>query len=302
VDGTYESDAFIVTVARDGDTAAELAARHLGDAGKAWMIEDFAGSRTFTPGQRVVIPRQAWNLSGVTGDGYQLVPILVYHNLGAQPKGRLVLGAQAFEQQMRYLKAEGYRVIALRDFLEFARLERQLPRRAVVLTFDDGYRSFREFAYPVLRELGFPATLFVYTDYVGAGRNALSWKDLQELAAQGFDIQPHSKTHVDLRRARGESSEQYTRRMQAELGQPQALVRKHLGTSGMMVAYPYGWWDEDLLREVKSHGYVAAFTVLRQGSPAFVDPLRIHRSQIYAEMSLEEFARNLDIFQQERLR
>src|SRR6185312_10355483 len=102
-------------------------------------------------------------------------------------------------------------VISLREFVEFTRLGRQLPQRSVVLTFDDGYRSFRQYAYPVLKELGFPGTLFVYTDYVGAGRNALSWQELRELAAEGFDVQAHSKTHGDLRRQSGEAEDAYDR-------------------------------------------------------------------------------------------
>src|SRR5262249_6465563 len=160
-----------------------------------------------------IIPTRPWNLAGVDPTGYQLVPILVYHNLGPQAKGRLLLGASQFEQQMRYLKNEGYRVISLSEFLEWMQLKRQLPRRAVVLTFDDGYRAFREYAYPILKQLGFTATLFVYTDYVGAGRNALSWDDLKALAAEGFDVQAHSKSHADLRRAAGESDAQFGRRM-----------------------------------------------------------------------------------------
>ena len=96
-----------------------------------------------------------------------------------------------------------------------------------MLTFDDGYRSFKDYAYPVLKELGFTATLFVYTDYVGAGRNALSWDDLQGAAAEGFDVQAHSKTHGDLRRRPGETDAQYARRMQAELEQPQDLFKRN---------------------------------------------------------------------------
>jgi hypothetical protein len=78
----FESEDFIVTFARSGDTPESLAARYLGDAAKAWMIEDYAGSRAMSLGQEVVIPRRAWNLSGVRADGYQIVPILCYHNLG----------------------------------------------------------------------------------------------------------------------------------------------------------------------------------------------------------------------------
>jgi peptidoglycan/xylan/chitin deacetylase (PgdA/CDA1 family) len=297
----FESDDFIVTFARAGDTPESLAARYLGDAAKAWMIEDYAGTRALSPGQEVVIPRRAWNLSGVRADGYQIVPILCYHNLGEQAKGRMVMAAATFREQMLYLKAKGYRVVSLREFVEFTRLGRQLPQRSVVLTFDDGYKSFRQYAYPVLKELGFPATLFVYTDYVGAGRNALSWAELRELAAEGFDIQAHSKTHGDLRRIAGEPEAQYQRRMQAELAQPQELFQKNLGRRADIIAFPYGSWDESLLGKVIEHGYVAGFSVRRQGNGSFIRLLAGNRSQIYSEMTLDDFAKNLNVYQRESL-
>ena len=299
-----ESEDFIVVVAAGNDESAEALARaHLGDASKAWMIEDFnGGKRAFKAGQRVVVPRRPWNPAGVEPTGYQLVPILVYHNLGAQSKGRLVLGTNAFSEQMGYLKREGYRVVSLTEFVEWLHLKRQLPRKAVVLTFDDGYHSFREHAYPVLKKLGFPATLFVYTDYIGAGRNALSWEELKSLAAEGFDVQAHSKTHGDLRRAVGETEAQYERRMQAELAEPPRLFQRQLGRGVQFLAYPYGRFDEALLTRVREEGYAAAFTVRRESNPSFVRPLQISRSQIYSEMTLEQFAKNLNLFHAENLR
>jgi peptidoglycan/xylan/chitin deacetylase (PgdA/CDA1 family) len=298
----YQSEDFIVTFAQPGDTPETLAERYLGGADKGWMIEDYTGLRAFAPGQEVVIPRRPWNPAGVTPGGYQIVPILTYHNLGEQAKGRLVLAAASFREQMRYLKTNGYRVVSLADFVEFTRLNRQLPQRAVVLTFDDGYRAFKDHAYPVLKELGFTATLFIYTDWVGAGRGALSWADLRELAAAGIDIQAHSKTHADLRRAQGETEAQYARRMQAELEQPQDLFNRNLGRRSPILAYPYGRWEEGLLPKVKEYGYIAAFSVRRQGNAAFVRPLAGHRSQIYSEMTLDDFVKNLNVFQEENLR
>jgi len=298
----FESDEFVVTFARTGDTAEGLAARFLGDAGKAWMIEDYNGTKLLTPGQEVVIPKQAWNPAGVDPEGYQVVPVLVYHNIGPETKGRLVIAARSFEEQMRYLKVHGYRVVSLGELHEFFAGRRQLPRNAVALTFDDGYRSFLQYAYPVLRELDFRATLFVYTDYVGAGRNALGWAELALLAREGFDIQGHSKTHGDLRRRRDESGSDYSRRMQAELGEPQALFERHLGRRPDLLAYPYGYFDEDLLQKVREFGYVGAFTVRREGNPAFVGPYRARRSQIYGDMTLEEFARTLTVFSPEPTR
>jgi peptidoglycan/xylan/chitin deacetylase (PgdA/CDA1 family) len=298
---SFESDDFVVVLAKTGDTAESLARRYLGDATKAWMIEDYNGTAAFTPGREVVIPKRPWNPSGVEARGYQLVPILCYHNLGPQTRGRLLMSATAFEEQMRYLKREGYQVITLRQFLEFSALRQQLPRKTVVLTFDDGWKSFKEFAYPVLKELGYPATLFIYTDFIGA-RIALSWPELKELALEGFDIQAHSKTHDDMRRKPGESDDDYNRRMQSELQYPLGVFQARAGLSPRILAYPYGSHDEDVIKRVREAGYVAALDVRRQGNPSFTPALTIHRAQIYSEMSLEDFARNLTIFSEETIR
>jgi peptidoglycan/xylan/chitin deacetylase (PgdA/CDA1 family) len=298
----FRSDDFIVTFARAGDTAETLAARHLGEAGKSWMIADYMGKSSFAAGEEVIIPVRPWNPAGVEPSGYQLVPILCYHNLDRQAKGRLVLAASAFEEQMRYLKREGYHVVSLKEFVEFMSFKRQLPRKSIVLTFDDGYRAFKEFAYPVLKELGYTATLFVYTDYVGAGRSALSWEDLKELSAAGFDVQGHTKTHGDLRKAPNETDAQFARRMQVELEQPLGQFQQRLGSRPHFLAYPYGRQDDDVVKKAKEYGYIAAFTVRRQGSPAFVSPLRGHRSQIYSEMTLEDFIKNLNVFAAEELK
>ena len=298
-----ESDDFVVVLPGRDVSAESLAQTHLGDPRKAWMVEDFNGGKAaFKPGERVVVPKRAWNVAGIEPAGYQIVPILVYHNLGAQAKGRLVLAADAFAEQMQYLKREGYRVISLAEFVEWIDGKRQLPRRSVVLTFDDGYHSFRDHAYPVLKQLGFPATLFVYTDYVGASRNAMSWDELKSLVTEGFDVQAHSKTHGDLRRATGETDAQYARRMVAELAEPTRLFQRQLGRGVQLLAYPYGRVDDALLARVREHGYTAAFTVRRESNPSFVRRLRINRSQIYSEMTLEQFAKNLNVFHTEDLR
>src|SRR5947208_15478575 len=105
------------------------------------MIEDFnRGARTFAAAQRVVIPRRPWNPAGVEPTGYQLVPILVYHNLGPQAKGRRTRGSGACAEQMRYLKREGYRVVSVAEFVEWLGLKRALAREAGVATFDDARR------------------------------------------------------------------------------------------------------------------------------------------------------------------
>jgi peptidoglycan/xylan/chitin deacetylase (PgdA/CDA1 family) len=266
------------------------------------MIEDYNDARDLAPGQEVVIPKRDWNARGVFPAGYQLVPVLVYHGLAPQARGRLVIAAGAFAEQMRYLKAKGYRVVRLADLIAFTSLGRQLPRRSVVLSFDDGYKSFLLYAYPVLKELGFTATLFVYTDYVGTGRNALGWDDLRRLAGEGFEVEAHSKSHGDLRRAPAETGEQYARRMQAELRDPIASFQRQLGLTPRILAYPYGGYNAALVEHVKESGYVAAFSVHREANPSFGDPLMLDRCQIYSDMTLEEFARNLTVLHEEEIR
>jgi peptidoglycan/xylan/chitin deacetylase (PgdA/CDA1 family) len=297
----FESEEFVVTFAREGDTAERLAQRFLGDPAKAWTVEEFNQTATFAPGQKVVIPKQPWNLPGIYPDGYQLVPVLCYHDIAPEARGRLRMSVRTFEGQMRYLKAQGYTVVSLAGLLEFAALRRQLPRKTVVLTFDDGWKSFRQHAVPILRELGFPATLFIYTDFIGGGA-ALTWDDLRELAREGFDIQAHSKTHGDLRRKPGEPDAEYLRRLDSELLQPQVLFRRHLGEAKPILAYPYGSHDEEIEKRLREAGYWAALDVRRQGNPAFTPLLGLHRAQIYAEMTLEQFARNLTVFAEETIR
>ena len=251
-----------------------------------------------------MIPRREWNPPGVYPDGYQLVPVLVYHNIGAQRKGRLLIAASTFEEQMRYLKAEGYRAIRLEDFLGYSCDKRQLPKKSVLLTFDDGHKGFLQYAHPVLKELGFPAVLFIQSDQIAQRPNAsvLSWSELRELMKENVEVQPHSKTHGNLRRAPGESESAYARRMQAELGTPLALLRAQLpqpAPAPETIAYPYGEWDEDLLRYVKQYGYAAGFTVHREANAAFVPLHKVNRSQVFADWTLEEFKKNLNTFQQE---
>ncbi|HKQ65565.1 MAG TPA: polysaccharide deacetylase family protein [Methylomirabilota bacterium] len=297
----FESKDFIVTVARAGDTPESLAARHLGDPKKKWMIEDYMGTRTLSAGQEVVIPKHEWNPVGVFPWGYQLVPVLVYHNIAAQDKGRLTLAVRSFDAQIRQLHADGFQALRLADFLAYTTGRRQLPRKSVLLTFDDGYKSFVQYARPILKDYGYGATLFVYSDFLGGG-SALSWQDLRTLTEQGFDVQAHSKSHANLRRAEGESEAAYAKRIEAELAFPNTLYTKHLGRPFTVLAYPFGEMDDELLPYVAKFGYSAAFTVRRQSNPAFVSPLRISRAQIYSEMTAKDFTKNLIIFQDEEVK
>ena len=297
----FESRDFVVTMARPGDTPETLAARHLGDPRKKWMIEDYMGVRTFSDGQEIVIPKREWNPVGVYPWGYQLVPVLVYHNISAQDKGKLSIAAKTFDAQIRQLHDEGFQAITLADFMAFTAGRRQLPRKSVLLTFDDGYKSFVQYARPTLKDYGFGATLFVYSDFIGAG-SGLSWQDLRTLSEQGYDVQAHSKSHANLRRKEGESEAAYAKRIEAELAYPLSLFKKNLPRPVDALAYPYGEMDDELVPFVAKYGYAVAFTVRRQSNPAFVSSLKISRAQVYSDMTAKDFTKNLVVFHDEEVK
>jgi hypothetical protein len=90
--------------------------------------------------------------------------------------------------------------------------------------------------------------------------------------------------------------------MHAELTEPPRVLARNLGRPVSFLAYPYGRVDGAVLAKVRDQGYQAAFTVRRESNAAFVELLRISRSQVYSEMTLEQFAKNLNVFHPENLR
>jgi hypothetical protein len=121
--------------------------------------------------------------------------ILMYHELGSGPNS-LYVPENNFREQMHYLKVNGFNVIPLssaRDLL----LNRGSTTRTVAITFDDGYLSFYTKAWPVLKEYGYPATLFVCSQLVGCA-NYCNWEQLKEVQAAGIEIGSHTRTHPSL--------------------------------------------------------------------------------------------------------
>ena len=134
---------------------------------------------------------------GLSPEGYQTVPVLTYHRFSKEKSSGMMISETMFKEQMSFLKNNGYSVITVDRLLDFLDFKGQVPEKSVVLTFDDGWRSFYDIAYPILQKHRFPATLFIYPDFIGA-RSALSWAQLKELAENNMEIQCQSLTHRDL--------------------------------------------------------------------------------------------------------
>jgi peptidoglycan/xylan/chitin deacetylase (PgdA/CDA1 family) len=288
---------FVALVARPGDTFSSLAAEHLGDASLSWFVAEFNGIDTLEPGAALVIPRKVPNPGGLTPGGYQTVPVLVYHRFSASVANPMTVRERDFEDQMRFLKEKGYHVIPMEQFFGFLNYQRPLPKKSVVITIDDGWRSAYDIAFPILRKYGYPATLFLYTDFAITSGTTLGWNLLAEMEKGDIDIQCHTKTHRNLDLSNGkESFRDYFESVKTELVEPARAIRRHLNKEVRYLAYPYGETNDLVVALMEKTGYLGGFTVERGGNPFFADRFRIRRSMIYGTFTLREFERNLATF------
>jgi peptidoglycan/xylan/chitin deacetylase (PgdA/CDA1 family) len=293
--GQNASVAIYVPVA--GDTLQGVAARVLGDADRAWRIAE-ANGQNWTPaaGAPLVVPLGKGSPLGISGDSYQTVPILCYHRFGSGTSKMLVAPAQ-FEAQLEWLARHHYKVLRLRDLAGFLAGREPLPQRSVVITIDDGYDSVYRHAYPALKKHGFSATLFVYTDFVGA-RDGLSWAQLQEMAASGaIDIQAHSKSHRNLiERSAGETEAAYRQSIETEVRQPRQVLERRLAAAGVQVrhfAFPFGDANELVLESMERNEYSLGVTVNPGGNAFFAQPQMLRRTMIFGDHDLEDFKARL---------
>jgi len=290
-----DNDYVIVSV-RAGETMASLAERYLGDAGKAWWIAQFNNASTLRDGQIVVIPLRQRNPIGVFANGYQTVPILCYHRFGVKTS-KLNVTPAAFEQQMEWLARNGYTVVTFARLARFLEGKEALPPKSVVITIDDGYRSSYEIAYPILKKFGFPATVFLYTDFVGAS-DAMTWAQMKEMTASGLvTIQPHSKSHANLtQRLPNESEARYRERVRREVTTPVAALRDRLSEPSYTFAYPYGDVNEYVVDLLIKDNVSQGVTVTAGGNPFYAYPYMLRRSMIFGNEDMDAFKSKLVTF------
>ena len=293
---------FVVYVPEQGDTLQSLARRYLGSEARAWEIADFNGVAQASAGRALTIPLKPVNPRGVFSDGYQTVPILTYHSVGPRVS-RMVVSPSEFEQQLEYLKRNDYRVIPLADLPDFLEGRRPLPRRAVVITFDDGHISSYQHAFPILQKYGFPATYFLYTDFVGA-KEAVTWPQVREMQKSGLiDFQLHSKTHANLIvRLPGESEQRYRDRLDSEVRVARDVVQRNVPGKVTHYAYPFGDANEAVVERLLRAEFVLGLTVNAGGNAFFAKPLMLRRTMIYGGVDMGTFRAALQVFREQDLR
>ena len=193
------------------------------------------------------------------------VLVLCYHAVSERWPAELAVTPGALEAQLRALLERGYRTVTFSEAVAAP-----APSRALAITFDDGYRSVLEAAFPVLERLGAVATVFVCTDFVDSGGQMtwdgisqwtdgphgaelmpLSWDDLATLRAAGWEVGSHTRSHPFLTAIDDEA-------LDAELRLSRARCGEALGDECRSLAYPYGDYDERVVAAAASAGYSAA--------------------------------------------
>ena len=190
--------------------------------------------------------------------------ILGYHAISSKWQAQLAISETDLRRQLAYLKSRGYVGLTISE-AERRRMEGSLPRRCVVVTFDDGYASTLR-AVPILAEVGYPGTVFVVTSFVDSGQpltwpgieqwldpetigelRSLSWREAEQLVAGGWEVASHTVTHPLLTRATDQQ-------LSNELAESREAIERQLGRC-TAVAYPYGLADRRVAEAARQAGY-----------------------------------------------
>lgn len=202
---------------------------------------------------------------GIAEAGGSGVPVLLYHDISHEHDDEYTMAPGRFAAQMEWLYSNGYETLS---FDELAGAGRTRHDRSVVLTFDDGYASFMEFAFPLLKEYGFRANINIIGSYAGrcidfeGERPMLSWDEYRILAASGlvelgchtFDL--HNFSH---RGVTGVSAEV----LEKDLRHFRDTFRKETGGNCRVIAWPYGLYDEKSMAVARKAGFEYLLTSSR---------------------------------------
>ena len=193
-----------------------------------------------------------------------VVSILGYHDFRERGGAPMLIAADRFRQQMQAIKDSKIPVIALRDLLAWKKGEKNIPEEAIVITMDDGWAGVYQFAYPVLKEFGFPFTMYLYKKYVNSGGRSMTWDQIREMMAFGAEVGSHSVSHDNMTTKHGRSDAEQQLWILTELKDSKEFLEKNLGVSVTSFAYPYGNHNEAVLQTAQQVGYETAVTVSPQ--------------------------------------
>ncbi len=194
------------------------------------------------------------------------VSILGYHDFSDGDRGtsEMVMNVDDFREQMQRIKDSKIPVIGMQEYLAWRRGEQPIPDPCVMITIDDGWKATHTLAMPVLKEFGFPFTIFLYKKYVGIGGRSLTHEEVRELMAAGATVGSHSVSHISMISRGGRSDEEYDEWLRVELQESYDFLVENFSKDGEVLkvfAYPFGIYSDYVVEKALSYGYQAAFTV-----------------------------------------
>jgi peptidoglycan/xylan/chitin deacetylase (PgdA/CDA1 family) len=218
--------------------------------------------------------------------------ILEYHEADPMPERGWAVSTDNFRDQMEYLAKADYNVIPISDVVDYVNGRRgTLPSNAVVITIDDGWQcAYTEMA-PLLKQFGFPWSLYAYPRIVGHGSHALSWPQIETLAKSGVDVEGHTTSHAHLTRKSHPdlSDEQYDAFLRGELDESKQVIESHTGHPVHVISYPYSEYDNVVTAAAKRAGYDAGLVGWMRPNTRNTDPMKLGRLKIVSGMSLDQF-------------
>ncbi|MBP1966523.1 polysaccharide deacetylase family protein [Paenibacillus aceris] len=206
---------------------------------------------------------------------------LVYHHLDEE-ESFVTISPAKFNQHLQLLKDKHYNVISVEDYACFLEKRGTIPPNAVVITFDDGYRSFYEKAYPLLKKMGYPATNFVVVSYLDTDYPSLpflTWQQMKEMKRDGFSFYSHTY-NLHQKKAgesgslvpmltnriyltqdqRLETEEERKKRVMEDLFTADWMLKTQLGNELSMLCFPYGYYTQTNIDEAQDLGIRYFFT------------------------------------------
>ncbi|ACV63802.1 polysaccharide deacetylase [Desulfofarcimen acetoxidans DSM 771] len=229
------------------------------------------------------------------------VPVLMYHKVnpdsGAGGFG-LRVTPENFDWQMHYLKKNGYRSISLGDMLDSFQHKKALPKKPVIITFDDGYQDNYRYAYPILKKYNYTATIFVVAGLIGKTNEfdvkkhlqpenkMMDWSEIISLDNAGITIGSHTLTHPHLTGLSDAEARQ-------EIMVSKKVLEAKLGREVQFFCYPYGEYNESMVRLVKEAGYRAATTTKQGLNYQNTDAYLLKRIRIMGKYNHEKFIEEL---------
>jgi peptidoglycan/xylan/chitin deacetylase (PgdA/CDA1 family) len=190
------------------------------------------------------------------------VAILGYHDFKERGGSPMVIAAGKFREQMAAIKESKIPVVPLSLVMDWKKGRANVPEECIVITMDDGWEGVYTYAYPVLKEYGFPFTIYLYKKYVNIGGRSLTWDEIKEMMKHGCEVGSHSVSHDALTRKGSRTDEEYQLWLMNELRDSKDFLEANLpGVTITSFAYPYGNHTDDIAALALQVGYDNCLTV-----------------------------------------